>query len=102
MGIFKEIIQEVSHNERDNTTIIENVESLSTNEIDRLVDYVIDEIKQGEENGGVTDKQELAHQALENVPGLETANDATIGAAIKKIEDGVAAKIKLNKAPKNK
>ena len=95
MSLFKEINAELSTHE-DKVAILENVSSLTASQIDDLVDYVIDMQKKGD----VTDPQELAYTALEDIPGMETADKATKGNIVGNIEAGVAKRNKANKIPK--
>jgi hypothetical protein len=89
MSLFKEIISDVSKQDRETKKLIEDVTSLSSDEIGRIADHVLDSMKSGQ-----GDATELAHEALENVAGMETANDSVVSSAVKKITDAVAAKSK--------
>lgn len=96
MSLFKEINKDVTQKRivESNMMEMEDMQSLSASQIADLVDYVIDQQAKGEKDGGVTDPQELAGQALEDVPGMETANKQTRVKIVKQIESGVAAKQK--------
>ena len=69
MNLFKDINKEITQQRLEESTILEmdDVTSLSASQIDDLVDYVLDQQVKGEKDGGVTDPQELAGQALEDV-----------------------------------
>jgi len=99
MNLFKDINKEITQQRLEESTILEmdDVTSLSTSQMDDLVDYVLDMQAQGEKDGGVTDSQELAGQALEDIPGIDTADKQTRFKIVKQIENGVAAKQKKAK-----
>lgn len=98
MSLLKEINDNVSHAEaRD--LVVEDVESLTPAEMGKLVRYVIDQQK----NGSNEDAGELAGQALENIPGMESASEkeissviATVERAVKMQSDGAAHRATKN------
>lgn len=96
MNLFKEINKDVTQQRivESNLMEMDDIQSLSASQIGDLVDYVIDQAAKGEKDGGVTDPQELAGQALEDVPGMDTADKQTRFKIVKQIERGVAAKQK--------
>jgi len=94
MTLFKDVHKTATQQNIEDQKLMEmnNMTSLSASQIDDLVDYVLDQQVKGEKDGGVTDPQELAGQALEDVPGMDTADKQTRFKIVKQIENGVAAK----------
>lgn len=96
MSLFKEINAGLANAEAKDM-VIESVNSLTPAEVAKVVRYVIDQQKQGSKE----DAGELAGQALENIPGMETANEkelsdviATVERAVKMQSDGAAYRAK--------
>lgn len=87
MNLFKEIHAGLAQ-QSPTDKLIENVSSLTPNEIGRLVSYVRDEQK----NGNKDDTGELVGQALENIPGMEGASEKEVSDVISTVARAVKLK----------
>lgn len=85
MSFIRELNNAANLAAGDKQKLVENVGSLSSSEISRLVRYVADELK-----AGGTDAEEIAYMALENIAGMDDADDATIDKIVKQVADAAS------------